>query len=260
MPITNDILRVLETAQCDGPLVYFPELTDSFVYERVDQILNKAGATWSFRHEAYLFADLFPAGQAAALIEKMITLRRVLRPEDRGVVSCPQAVAERMCEELADRIGPGAKVLEPSAGHGMLAAEAAARGADVDCYELDAHRARDIRRAKIARRVTTADVLTVTPRPRYDVVVMYPPYQRQIAAAHIVHAHRFLRPGGALTALVSRGLQHARGAVGHDLRSLWARGGWQRIELRPGEVQSPTGLAVLAEIWVYRGDQGTDAR
>ena len=258
MPITKDILRRLAAAECRGPFVRLPDTTFNADDDRVHQALIRAGATWSRRHKAYLFADLFPFGQAAPLIEQMCTLKRLVRPDARGMTSCPQATAERMCDEIASYLMHGAEVLEPSAGHGILAAEAAARGAQVDCYELDAHRAQDIEKAGIARTVTTADFLRVEPRAVYDAVLMYPPHRRDLAARHVVHAHKFLRPGGTMAALVSPGLEQARGPAGEALRDLWTRSGWHRAQLEPGDIQSPTGVAVRADIWFFMNDEETD--
>ena len=253
--IRKDTLRALAAAECRGPFVSPPGTTFTGATDRrVHQVLTRAGATWGLRHQAYVFADLFPFGQAAPLIEQMCALKHVVRPEDRGVTSCPQRIAEFMCNELSDFVMDGTRVLEPSAGHGMLAAEATARGARVDCYELDAHRAKDIRTARIAARVTAKNFLEVKPRPVYDAVLMYPPNDSRIAPAHIVHAHKFLRPGGALAALVHPRLEYAHSADGEALRDLWKRRGWHKTDFEHSEVRSPTGLVQEVTIWVLGAD------
>ncbi|MFE8932903.1 hypothetical protein ACFYMD_32945 [Streptomyces griseus] len=113
----------------------------------------------------------------------------------------------------------------------------------MDCYEIDDYRAADITRAGIARHVTTADFLTVEPQPTYDVVAMYPPHRRDLAAKHILHAHRFLRPGGVLGALVSLGIQNTAGAAGPKLLQLLDHTHvLDDIDLQDGYLLSPTGL------------------
>ncbi len=216
--------------------------------EHVDHALTASGASWSRRRKGYVFADLFPFGCAAELLQQMVAQRRTVRPRDRGMVSCPLSVAERMCDELG--LGPTVRVLEPSAGHGTLAAEAAARGATVDCYELEHHRAQEIRKAGFARTVTTTDFLAVRPQAAYDVVLMYPPFGRDIAPAHIVHAHRFLRPGGTLIALVAPGLANGRSHAARALAELYERASGMTSELRFGEVQSPTGIQLKTELLI----------
>ncbi|MFB6984570.1 hypothetical protein [Streptomyces sp. NPDC056304] len=251
--IGRDVCKALERAVCEGPMVRLAEQDENALDERVDRVLTASRATWSFRHRAYVFADLFPSGSAADLLKQIIMQRRTVRP-DRGMVSCPQSVADRMCDEIG--IGPTVRVLEPSAGHGILAAEAAARGASVDCYELDHHRAEDIRQASFAHTVTTADFLAIPPQPAYDVVLMYPPHRRDIASAHIVHAYQFLRPGGTLVALVAPGLVRGRSRAARALAELYERAFDRTGDMEFGEVQSSTGIHLQTELlFLYRGEE-----
>lgn len=250
MRIVNALRPVLEQAQCEGPIVRFPpEHLFPAPWDRLERVLTAAGASWSYRHRAYVFADLFPHGDVEPLIASMLDQSRTVRPPQRGVVSCPQAVAERMCDELPLQVQHGDRVLEPSAGHGVLAAEAAARGGLVDCHELENWRAEEIRKAGFAHRVTTGDFLKATPQALYDQVLMYPPYRRDLAAQHIVHAYRFLRPGGMLAALVGLGMSNGVRKASQELRELWESAGSFKADLEHGDIQSPTGLPLSAEIW-----------
>lgn len=182
----------------------------------------------------------------------MIANRTTAPRPFRGEAPCPPAVAEQMCDELA--LHPDWKVLEPSAGHGNLAAEAADRGCTVDCVELEHHRAVDIKEAGVARHVITADFLTLPQQSRYDAVIMYPPFRRDLAAAHIVHAHGFLRPGGELGALVSVGLENGVRKASVALRELLQRYGGRKYKLE-GEVMSPSGRPLNTELWIVYGPQ-----
>ncbi|RNG29830.1 SAM-dependent methyltransferase [Streptomyces botrytidirepellens] len=199
-----------------------------------------------------MFADLYPFGQAEPLIGQILTRRSAVNRPDRGVVSCPQSIAELMWDNLPLQPQKGWQVLEPSAGHGILAAEGADRGCVMDCYEIDNHRAAEITRAGIARHVRAADFLTVSSEPVYDAVVMYPPYRRNLAVDHILHAHRFLRPGGVLAALVSLGIQNAEGERGRQVRDLMKRAGYQHVldeaDFENGYLLSPTGLRLRAQL------------
>ncbi|MEV0778900.1 SAM-dependent methyltransferase [Streptomyces sp. NPDC050428] len=251
MQIANAVRRELELAACEGPRVRLREDADPAVAEKVHKVLRRSGASWSRRHQCYVFADLYPFGDAAWLISQIITRRYAVNRPDRGVVSCPQSIAELLWDTLPPQ--KGSLVLEPSAGHGALAAEGAARGCVMDCYEIDSHRAAEITRTGLARHVGNADFLTVPARPEYDAVVMYPPHRRDLAVKHILHAHRFLRPGGVLAALVSPNIEHAAGARGQELRDLLNRVGYYRQDLDEdddpdGYLLSPTGLRVRAEL------------
>ncbi|WP_371591198.1 hypothetical protein [Streptomyces sp. NBC_00470] len=58
---------------------------------------------------------------------------------------------------------------------------------------------------------------------------MYPPHRRDLAAQHIVHACRFLRPGGVLGALTSPGVQNGINPHNQRLRDLMGRSGYTHV-------------------------------
>lgn len=141
------------------------------------------------------------------------------------VVSAPQLfptppeLAARVIAE-AD-IEPGMKVLEPSAGTGVLADLARAAGGEVICCEINF----DLGRALSARghSVVSGDFIErfslfdpqgdgeqesgdVNPGMRqFDRVVMNPPFAGGADIAHIRHAMKLLRPGGRLVAICANG-------------------------------------------------------
>ncbi|WP_247653976.1 LPD38 domain-containing protein [Aeromonas dhakensis] len=107
--------------------------------------------------------------------------------------------------DLAGRLGiePGMTVLEPSAGHGMLADAARAAGAKVDAVEI----ASDLRDILTEKGYTLAgnDFMAMTPSASYDAVIMNPPFSNGMDMDHVRHAYDFLKPGGKLAAIVSAG-------------------------------------------------------
>ena len=116
----------------------------------------------------------------------------------------PAAVVERMLN--AARLEPGMTVLEPSAGLGAIARPAAARGASVDCIELNGELVRRLHEAGF--NVQGADFLEVPARPEYDRVMMNPPFASRADVRHVrhvLHALGFLKPGGLLVAIMSAG-------------------------------------------------------
>ncbi|GAA5605754.1 SAM-dependent methyltransferase [Streptomyces griseus] len=253
MQISKAVCRELELAHCNGPTTRLRKEADPATAEAAHKVLTRSGACWSVRQQAYVFADLYPFGHASKLITQILARRHAVNRPDRGIVSCPQSIAELLWSNLPH--GKGMQALEPSAGHGALAAEGAALGCAVDCYEIDDYRAADITRAGIARHVTTADFLTVEPQPTYDVVAMYPPHRRDLAAKHILHAHRFLRPGGVLGALVSLGIQNTAGAAGPKLLQLLDHTHvLDDIDLQDGYLLSPTGLRMRAQLMYIHAD------
>lgn len=127
-------------------------------------------------------------------------------------------------EEVAARvvdlanIRKGDLVLEPSAGSGVIADAARAKGATVHCVEVQAHWASMLRQKGFAARAD--DFLTMPPVPQYDRVVMNPPFDRGRDCDHVMHAYQFLKPGGVLVAVMSARAEFAtdgRHKALHDL-------------------------------------------
>lgn len=105
-------------------------------------------------------------------------------------------------------------VLEPSAGTGLLAAPAIAKGANVHLNELNQHRFELLQTTFPAINLTRYDgskidtLLASAVRP--SVVIMNPPFSRDVgrgedpyaAVRHLRSALRLLRPGGRLVAVM----------------------------------------------------------
>lgn len=110
---------------------------------------------------------------------------------------------EEYAADLVDRLGiePGMVVLEPSAGHGMLAEAARDAGATVEAVEL-AGDLRDILQEK-GFSLVGDDFMETTPSQRYDAVIMNPPFSNDMDIDHVRHAFGHLKPGGRLAAIVS---------------------------------------------------------
>ncbi len=98
---------------------------------------------------------------------------------------------------------PPLTVLEPSAGTGNLAALALAKGATVDCVEVQPQLAETLGARGKYRHVWPVDFLTMQPRELYDRVIMNPPFDRERDIDHVMHALKFLKPDGCLTAIMS---------------------------------------------------------
>src|SRR4030042_4964611 len=55
-------------------------------------------------------------------------------------------------------------------------------------------------------KIIQADFLSVEPKPLYDRVVMNPPFEMQQDIDHVMHAWKFLKPGGRLVSIMSSGV------------------------------------------------------
>jgi len=130
----------------------------------------------------------------------------------------PDKVVEILLNELPylDR----AQVLEPSCGCGRIMDGLKERGAIPFGIEVDPARAEQCRRKGHA--VLTANFLETVPTPKYDHVVMNPPFYGTHYAKHVKHALKFLKPGGRLTAILPATARYDHGLI---------EGRWQDLPL-----------------------------
>lgn len=121
----------------------------------------------------------------------------------------PPELARRLVD--AAGVMPGARVLEPSAGLGRLL-DALPAGADVVAVEIAPQLAGELfQQNRTGVRLLQRDFLTCQPEElgHFDRIVMNPPFHLRADVRHILHARRFLRPGGVLSALCLDGHQRA---------------------------------------------------
>jgi 16S rRNA G1207 methylase RsmC len=109
--------------------------------------------------------------------------------------------------ELAE-LEDGLRILEPSAGTGQLvkAAKACAPGARVQAVEVNHNLALQLEREGGCD-VRCDDFLScdLEHLGRFDRILMNPPFERAADVVHILHARKFLAPGGRLVAVCAGG-------------------------------------------------------
>lgn len=112
----------------------------------------------------------------------------------------PQAVVDRVLNDIW--IQAGQKILEPSCGCGRFldGIKKVERKAKLWGIEVDPTRA-EIARAK-GHNVFTGNFLETAPDPSYDFVIMNPPFYGTHYHKHVIHALKFLKPGGILKAIL----------------------------------------------------------
>ncbi|ELP70543.1 hypothetical protein STRTUCAR8_03701 [Streptomyces turgidiscabies Car8] len=169
MKMDSDVLKVIRSTTVDGLTLRLQGTLDRKLYDRVNLALQAVGGTWN----RYQRAHIFPFTAADALAGLLAT-GEVITDVDRGYFPTPKPLVEQLLD-LAE-LEAGCEVLEPSAGRGAIAEAAAARGAVVDCIELDTTRAEHIRAGGYAREVAAADFFNVKVQRRYQRVVMNPPF------------------------------------------------------------------------------------
>ncbi len=227
MHVSDDVLAVLDDLDIDGDHVRITGQLDYGFYKRVDKVLQAAGGKWNRKIKAHVF-DADPT----EVLEQVLLTGQITTPQDMGYFPTPPPIVEKLLG-LAE-LEPGMTVLEPSAGTGAIAGPAAARGAVVDCVEIDPARTQGLRGGH-SRTVLLADFLTVTPAELdadgYDRAVMNPPFARQADIAHVLHALTFVKPGGRLVSVMANGFTFRTNRTAVDFRDLIAAKGGQVLPL-----------------------------
>ncbi|WP_052761470.1 DUF3560 domain-containing protein [Xanthomonas citri] len=116
-----------------------------------------------------------------------------------------EGVAEMMID-LAE-LGDGMCVLEPSAGTGVLLAAATASASSLSLTVVEINPGLCRLLTSQGYRVIEADFLSLDPlqQGQVDRVLMNPPFVDGSDIKHILHASRFVRPGGLLVAICADG-------------------------------------------------------
>lgn len=241
MRVEDDVLAVLSRAETNGNALVLIGQLDRLMYERTNKVLEAAGGKWNRKAKAHIFDD-----EAANRVDQIILSGEVEVPKDEFnfFPSPPDVVARLM--ELAD-VSHGMRVLEPSAGKGAIAYACADAGATVDCYELMEANfvalAGDMRLGS----VRNMDFLAQAPEASYDRVVMNPPFAKQADIRHVLHATRFLRPGGLLVSVMAASVAFRGNKLTQDFRDLIRERGGD-IEALPEGAFKASGTMVRSVI------------
>lgn len=117
---------------------------------------------------------------------------------DDNYFPTPDSVIEQMIDEAA--LEYGMCILEPSAGDGRIirATQKGHPDLTITGYEINPDRARDAG-------VRCFDFMQVWPVDDYDRVIMNPPFSHGRWYKHVLHAYKFLKPGGRLVAIIPNG-------------------------------------------------------
>ena len=224
MRVEDDVLAVLSRAETDGNALTLTGQLDRKMYERTNRVLEAAGGKWNKKAKAHLFDD-----EAATRVDQIILSGEVEVPKDEfNFFPSPPAVVARLME-LAD-VQHGMRVLEPSAGKGAIAYACADAGATVDCYELMEANFVALSGDMRLGSVRHMDFLAQAPEASYERVVMNPPFAKQADIRHVLHALRFLKPGGLLVSVMAGSVAFRNNKLTQDFRDL--------IRERGGEIEA----------------------
>ena len=222
------LIELFAEASIDGNIVRFPRKLSAADYRRVDAAVTALGGTWNRKVTGHVFGQ-----DPTDLIEGVIetgTYGRPERPENFGFFPTPSALAKALVEEA--QLEPGMTVLEPSAGIGNIAIEAAAivGAQNVLTVELQACNV-DVLKG-LGFSPVQSDFLTFQPAGPVDRIVMNPPFARQADIDHVLHAWSMLKDGGRLVAIMAASVTFRNNAKSVTFRNLVDRHGriWDNPE------------------------------
>jgi protein-L-isoaspartate O-methyltransferase len=246
MKVDNEVLNVLSNAEKNGVSLKLDGQLDRTLYTRTNKVLEAAGGKWNRKAQVHVFE-----GEAAEAVDQIILTGQVTVPQDFGYFPAPAPVVARLLE--LSQIKPGMLVLEPSAGQGAIANEVA-RITTVDCIELLPANAAKIITGGNIRSLLNGDFLAQIPQPRYDRIVMNPPFAKQADIHHVAHAMQFLKPGGLLVAVMSAGVAFRDNSLTTIFRAMLKRHGGDIEPLEEGAFKQ-SGTMVRTVIVTIPKDQ-----
>lgn len=229
MQCSTEVLTVLDGLSIAGNAVKIVEQLDRTLYQQVNTVLEAAGGRWNTKAKAHLFeadpTEILDYVQLTGAIDTR-------KDTDFDFFETPLPLALSLLDRAQFRAGMHA--LEPSAGRGAIAGPMAKR-AVVDCVELSPERAAYLKDLSTMRSVQNMDFLAMSPLSVYDRVVMNPPFSKQQDIRHVLHASRFLKPGGLLVAVMAAGVTFRKNRLAWDFR--------ERVAGLRGSIEAlPTGI------------------
>jgi predicted RNA methylase len=199
--ITPEVHAVLARATVVGtterPVVQLPpgQLARE-LYVATDKVLKALGGKWNRGANGHVF-DRPVEGELAEALNNGVAVDAKRTAEQ---FFTPLLVAERVWDRA--QLLPEHSVLEPSAGSGNLLNAPLRLGCRITCVEQDARLADLLRPLNVE--VVCADFLSLEwATPRFDRVIMNPPFGRGADIAHVTRALQLLLPGGRLVAIMS---------------------------------------------------------
>jgi len=222
--IPNDVMDVLRETRREGPRVFLPGQLERKLYEKTAEVLESIGAKWKRGSKKEPGAHVFADPERQEEFENLVSAGAYTTNADLSYFATPSELAER----IVTLAGPlaGKNVLEPSAGEGAIVYWLLRAGARVTAVEFEPRRVKALESRYPNITIVSGDFLAIpAPNPpSFDAVVMNPPFsspgRRHADIDHVLHAARFLKPGGTMVAIMLGSIaQRASDAQAREFRA-----------------------------------------
>lgn len=157
-------------------------------------------------------------------MDKPSSLDNEVKPTcaDLNFFATPKPVVDRIVSIAIEHFGSEdlrhRKVLEPSAGEGAIAKACYEQRARVYCIEINPKMAAELDKNSDYHGCECMDFLDKQPTPALDAVIMNPPFSNNRDIRHVYHAHKFVKRGGILIAVMSNHWRFASDNLSQDFR------------------------------------------
>lgn len=235
MKVSADIVSIIQSAHIDGQHMKLAGQLSPDIYRKTAKVIEAAGGKWNRKLGLHVFES-----DAFSSLEPILLTGQIAAPADFGFFPTSVSLATELVDEAG--VAPGMIALEPSAGSARIAHALAARGAKVICVELQ---------QKLADRLSSefpthcCDFLAMPSNAiePVDVVCMNPPFAKQDDIRHVMHACKFLKPGGTLAAIMSASVSFRSNGLAPGFREFVASQGGT-ITMNPEGAFLESGTAV----------------
>lgn len=200
--ISDEIKVLLQNLRIEGNTVFIDQQLDRETYVALNKALEALGGKWNRSARGHIFSG----NPSEKIAEAMDAGEAVDVKKTYEFFETPVGVGINMLGMLS--IEPHMKVLEPSAGHGMLAdiVRTACPDCTIHVIEIDPEN-RTVLKDKGYKLVGKDFMKYRKKKPLYDRIAMNPPFSRQQDIDHVRHAWKFLKPGGRLVSVMAGGTE-----------------------------------------------------
>ena len=209
------VAAVLEHVTVEDGAVKLPAELARPLYVAVNKALAAIGGRWDRRRAGHVFpAGVDPADRLAELLGS----GRATSARAAGFFETPPALVAEII--AVAQILPHHRVLEPSAGHGAIAARLVAivGAGNLTVVELLEENCCVLR--GLGYEPVHGDFLTVDLDGPFDRILMNPPFDGRQDVRHVNHAFSLLAPGGRLVAVMPESVTYRDDQATSRIREL----------------------------------------
>ncbi|XBX10732.1 class I SAM-dependent methyltransferase (plasmid) [Enterocloster clostridioformis] len=247
--IDDGVLNILSSCKVEEDIIYLPPTQlERVVYKQVNDVLEGIGGKWNRKRRGHVFQD----GNAEELLESVLLSGSMINlKKDFQFFPTPRPLAQVMCSFAL--ITSETNVLEPEVGRGDLA-DVIWEQEPQSLLGIELNRNMEAcLKEKPYETIVGQDFLKMKLEPRYDRVVMNPPFARLQDIDHIYHAYGMLKPGGRLVAIVSESAFFRSDKKAVDFRSFMEQRQATNTVLESGTFKE-SGTMVRSRILVMEKD------